>query len=159
MLLKYAFVLAVGIFVGLNMRPEVPTQPYPGTMGVEKLEEPKPEEPKVEEPKFVVLDRISAYNPVPRQTQGDHNVSSCGANRPNQIAVSRDLFFDSNGRKHLCGKTVTVYTDRGEVFDQYVVWDTMSPRYTKTVDILFPTTDESVAYDFGVTTGKLVFHN
>lgn len=107
---------------------------------------------------YLFVDRISAYNPVPRQTDGDPNVSSCGPNREKQIAVSRDLFFDDYGRKHLCGVTVTVVTDRGEVFTDYVIWDTMNPRFNNTIDVMFPHTNEYEAYDFGVTTGVLYFH-
>lgn len=112
------------------------------------------------EPSLVVeVSRISAYNAVPRQTDGDPTISSCGPNLERQVAVSRDLFFDEFGTKHLCGKTVTVLTERGEVFEDYVIWDTMSERFTKTVDILLPTLDESVAFSFGVTSGVLYFYD
>ena len=106
----------------------------------------------------VPLRRISAYNAVPRQTDGDPSISSCGANLPRQVAVSRDLFFDSDGRKHLCGAVVTVISDRGEVFENYVVWDTMHQRFTETVDVLWHNNDEGEAYAFGITTGHLIFH-
>lgn len=106
----------------------------------------------------IPLVRVSAYNPVPRQTWGDPSVSSCGPNLERQIAVSRDLFFDANGNKHLCGTVVTVVTDRGEEFSEYVIWDTMHPRYTNTADILLPTEDESVAFAFGITRGQLLIH-
>lgn len=115
----------------------------------------------LEPPTVVVtipLIRISAYNPVPGQTWGDPNVSSCGPNLEKQIAVSRDLFFDEHGKKHLCGVRVTVITDRGEEFQDYVIWDTMNPRYTNTADILIPEVDESKAFAFGVTTGQLLIH-
>jgi 3D (Asp-Asp-Asp) domain-containing protein len=105
------------------------------------------------------VDRVTAYNPVPEQTWGDPNVSSCGPNVERQIAVSRDLFFDENGRKHLCGTRVTLITDRGEVFEDYVIWDTMNPRFTNTADIMFPETNPSNALNFGVTKGILIFHN
>lgn len=106
----------------------------------------------------ITLDRVSVYNAVPRQTAGDPTVSSCGANLPRQIAVSRDLFFDSEGRKHLCGTVVSVITDRGEVFEDYVIWDTMAPRFTNTADILWHNNDEGEAYAFGITTGQLHIH-
>lgn len=119
-------------------------------------------EPTVEEEEksgvTIPLVRISAYNPVPRQTDGDPNISSCGPNLERQIAVSRDLFFDEYGTKHLCGTPVTVITDRGETFENYVIWDTMNPRYTNTADILIPTPDESAAFAFGVTPGILILH-
>lgn len=115
-------------------------------------------EPEVGFVDKIPLSRISAYNPVPRQTWGDPNVSSCGPNLERQIAVSRDLFFDEYGNKHLCGTIVTVITDRGEEFAEYVIWDTMHPRYTNTADILLPTEDEFVAFAFGITTGMLFIH-
>lgn len=116
------------------------------------------QEEQEEEKLSISIERISAYNPVPRQTDSDPHISSCGPNLERQIAVSRDLFFDDNGRKHLCGKTVTVITDRGEVFEDYVIWDTMSSRYEKTVDIMIPNNNEVEAFTFGITTGTLVFH-
>jgi hypothetical protein len=105
------------------------------------------------------MERISAYNPVPRQTWGDPNVSSCGPNQYRQIAVSRDLFFNDSGEKHLCGKRVSVLTDRGEEFHDYVIWDTMAPRFTNTVDIMIPNDNEAEAYEFGITTGVLIIYD
>lgn len=107
----------------------------------------------------IPVTRISAYNPVPRQTDGNPDISSCGPNLPRQIAVSRDLFFDENGRKHLCGRMASVITDRGEVFRDYVIWDTMNPRYSRTIDVMFDTRDESVAWSFGVTKGVLIMYD
>lgn len=107
---------------------------------------------------IIPLVRISAYNPVPRQTDGDPDISSCGPNLERQIAVSQDLFFDEYGVKHLCGTPVTVITDRGETFEDYVIWDTMNPRYTSTADILIPSTDEALAYSFGTSPGILILH-
>jgi hypothetical protein len=121
---------------------------------IEIIEEEVLEKPVIEIP----LNRVSAYNPVPRQTWGDPNVSSCGPNLERQIAVSRDLFFDEYGNKYLCGTVVTLITERGEVFDNYVIWDTMHPRYTNTADILIPTPDESLAFAFGVSRGTLILH-
>lgn len=107
---------------------------------------------------MIPLDRITAYNPVPRQTDGDPNVSSCGANQPKQIALSRDLFFNDDGQKHLCGVRATVITHDGHVFHNYVIWDTMNPVYSQTADVLFNTTDESGAFQFGVRQGYLIIH-
>jgi hypothetical protein len=104
------------------------------------------------------LFRISAYNPVDWQTAGDPNISSCGPNLEKQVALSRDLFFDEQGRKHLCGTQVTIITERGEVFENYTVWDTMNPRFSNTVDIMFPEKDPTGALEFGVTSGIIIFH-
>ena len=112
------------------------------------------EKPEVEE---IPLEKITAYNAVTWQTQGDPNVSSCGPNIPNQIAVSRDLFFDENGHKHLCGTIVNVITDNGITFENMVIWDTMAPRFVLAADILMDRVDE--AREFGVTSGVLQITN
>lgn len=161
--LLYVLVFLLGYLVGGNLHKspetEVSNQPYPTTMGIMVTPPTLEELEELDIENGIPLVRVSAYNAVPRQTQGDPNVSSCGPNRPNQIAVSRDLFFDEQGRKHLCGKTATVVTDRGEKFKEYVIWDTMAPRFTQTADILLPTLDESEAYAFGIATGILVIHD
>ena len=107
----------------------------------------------------IELDRISFYNPVFWQTDEDPSISSCGPNRENQIAVSRDLFFDDYGRKHLCGQKVTIITEDGEVFEDYVIWDTMNERFTKTADIMLPHEDHNVAMELGITSGVLHVHD
>jgi hypothetical protein len=108
----------------------------------------------------IELERITAYNPVRRQTNADPSTSSCGPNRPNQIALSRDLFFDE-GRKHLCGVEavlISVNPLSGEVVDvrHAVVFDTMSARFNRSADVFMPTTDESSAWAWGVKVGLLV---
>lgn len=106
------------------------------------------------------IDRISFYNPVPAQTDATPEYSSCGPNKEKQIALSRDLFFDENGSKHLCGKKVLIVTDRGEVFEDYIIWDTMNARFSNTVDIMLPHEDYNEAFDLGVTSGVLyIFHD
>lgn len=148
-----ALVLATGYLVYLQTRPPlVPPVDLIVTPMVTLLPVPPPV-PSVEVP----LHRVSFYNAVPWQTDGDPNVSSCGPNIPNQIAVSRDLFFDENGSKHLCGVTVTVITDRGEEFRDYTIWDTMNARYTNTADILIDSVDEAMV--LGITTGRLLFYD
>ena len=150
-------VLATGYLVYLKTLP--PVEP-PINLMINPTVTLLPVPPVVEIPTPVVevpLNRISFYNAVPWQTEGDPNVSSCGPNRQKQIAVSRDLFFDENGRKHLCGVTVTVITDRGEEFRDYVIYDTMHPRYTNTADILIDSVEEALV--LGVTTGRLLFHD
>lgn len=149
-----ALLYAVSFLAYLYTTPEpLVTIPIPEIV-VYVAEVPEPEPVSV-----IPLIRISAYNPVPRQTWGDPNVSSCGPNIENQIAVSRDLFFDEYGRKHLCGTLVTVITDRGEEFGNYIIWDTMNPRYTKTADIMLPHVNEAEAFAFGITTGRLIIHD
>lgn len=151
MILLAFLIYSVSLLVFLNVKNQRVVIPLP-TPEVHVFEYEKIPKVYVEVPLY----RVSAYNPVPRQTDGDPTISSCGPNRERQIAVSRDLFFDENGRKHLCGVVATVVTNRGEVFEDYVIWDTMNPRYTNTADILFPTLDESVAYAFGITQGTLL---
>lgn len=145
---------AISFLAYLHTTPETLVEIPTPLIVVDVAEIPEPEPISV-----IPLIRISAYNPVPRQTDGDHTISSCGPNIENQIAVSRDLFFDEYGRKHLCGTVVTVITDRGEEFGNYIIWDTMNPRYTQTADIMLPHDDESLAFAFGVTTGQLIIHD
>lgn len=115
-------------------------------------------EPQVELKDSIRISRVSAYNPVPRQTDADPEVSSCGPTLERQIAVSQDLFFNERGEKYLCGTTVTVVTDAGHIFRDYVINDTMNPRYRNTVDVMLPHTDESQAFAFGVQVGHLIFN-
>lgn len=115
-------------------------------------------EPTVEIRDSIPISRVSAYNPVPHQTDADPEFSSCGPTVERQVAVSQDLFFDEQGGKYLCGTEVTIVTDAGHVFPGYVINDTMNPRYTNTVDVMLPHTDEAEAYAFGVQTGHLIFN-
>jgi hypothetical protein len=159
LLIKCRFFLAMVFVVIFLQQNSVTSGNRLGTLAQIFNEIPLPEVSITLLPYMVFnVDRISAYNPVPRQTQGDPNVSSCGPNLQNQIAVSRDLFFDSKGRKHLCGVRVTVVTDRGEVFEDYVIWDTMNARFKNTVDIMFPHTNEDEAFEFGITSGVIYFY-
>ena len=108
------------------------------------------------------LHRLTAYNPVARQTDHHPDLSSCGPNRPDQLALSRDLFFNEEGRKHLCGAKVMLLvvdpqTSTVESVQERVVWDTMHRRYEETGDVYLDTKDESVAYEFGVKQGVIVF--
>lgn len=92
------------------------------------------------------MDRITYYNAVPEQTDATPNVSACGPNIPNQVAVSRDLF-----RKELhCGDVIDVWI-QDQYLGQFTVWDTMNPRFKNTLDILTETT-----YGWGLTTGHVV---
>lgn len=120
-------------------------------------------EPKAEVLAAIPLRRVTAYNPLPSQTDADPHTSSCGPNRPDQIALSRDLFFDANGRKHLCGAKVKViiYAPDGSVEDVMtrVVWDTMASRFTNTADIYLDHTDVEEALVWGVKRGALLLSN
>lgn len=104
------------------------------------------------------LERVSAYNAVPRQTDDDPLTSSCGATIPRTVALSRDLFFDGEGHKFRCGQVVSILTDRGELFPNLTVWDTTHSRFFLTADVLWPNDDEGEAYEFGITGGWLIIH-
>lgn len=103
------------------------------------------------EPKAIVLDvvefdRITYYQAVPEQTDSDPHISACGPNIQNQVAVSRDLFRNT---LH-CGDVLQVWGEHGYI-GEFTVWDTMHPRFDKTLDIL---TVEP--YDWGRTAGHAV---
>lgn len=104
------------------------------------------------EPAPIALARITAYNAVAAQTDGNPEQSSCGPTQPNQIAVSRDLFF-YNGVKHLCGRRAKVVTSDGREFEG-IINDTMNPRYASAADILLA--DVQSAKQFGVRDGYLI---
>ena len=104
------------------------------------------------------LERVSAYNAVPRQTDDDPSTASCGTTIPGTVALSRDLFFDSDGHKFRCGQVVSILTDRGELFSNLTVWDTTHSRFSLTADILWPNNNEGEAYEFGITGGWLIIH-
>mgnify|MGYP000170553376 CR=1 FL=1 len=108
------------------------------------------------------LERLTAYNPVSWQTDDDPDTASCGPIRPDGLALSRDLFFDATGHKHLCGAKVMLLvinpdTDKVEALEERVIWDTMHTRYEDTGDVFLDTLDEALAFDFGVKQGVVVF--
>lgn len=112
------------------------------------------------EAQAVRLKRLTAYNAVAWQTNSRPFESSCGLNQPDQLAVSRDLFFDEHGRKHLCGQRVKLLIIdplTREVIDiqERVIWDTMNSRFQQTGDVLLE--DLAEARQFGVRQGLLVF--
>ncbi|MHB1532349.1 hypothetical protein [Acidithiobacillus sp.] len=99
------------------------------------------------------LQRVTAYNAVPEQTSSDPDIAACGPNRPDQIALSQDLFFRKNGSNR-CGEPVAIVLRSGRVI-RGVVWDTMNPRYHMAADILMGSI--SKALDFGVKEAELHF--
>jgi len=140
---------------------------FTGLVGARVLPSPIPQvsiarsltlQPKVVMPSIVPLARITAYNPIPSQTDSNPGESSCGPTKQHQIALSQDLFFRPDGTKR-CGEKVALYDATGHLIVKGVVWDTMNKRYTHAADILFPTPDTSKTLNFGVHTGYLVFLN
>lgn len=109
------------------------------------------------------LDRLTAYNPVPSQTDRDPSTASCGPLRPDTLALSQDLFLDHAGRKGLCGKkALVVATDQhGHVVSVEVktIWDAMNRRYLRSADILIPTPNPKQALAWGVKRGGLAIIN
>ncbi|ABJ91483.1 hypothetical protein YS40_089 [Thermus phage phiYS40] len=91
------------------------------------------------------LNRLSFYNLVPQQTDDDPYVASCGPIervKETIIALSQDLFFDKNRKKHLCGKKVKIISDLG-IFEG-IVYDTMNSRYIKSADIVVDTYEKAI---------------
>ena len=103
--------------------------------------------------KMFYLRRVTAYNALPDQTSGNPDIAACGANRPNQIALSQDLFFLKNGGNR-CGEHINIVLRSGRVIDG-IVWDTMNSRYHMAADILMSSVRR--AMDFGVKQAKLRF--
>lgn len=99
----------------------------------------------------VYLHRVSAYNAVSWQTNGDPGMSACGPTRPHQIALSQDLFFRKNGSNR-CGEHVEIALGDGQVIHG-VVWDTMNPRYHMAADVLMASVQQAI--DFGVHHAEL----
>lgn len=97
------------------------------------------------------LHRVTAYNAVPWQTSSDPEISACGPTRPDQIALSQDLFFRKNGGNR-CGERVEIVLSSGKVIHG-VVWDTMNARYKMAADILMDSVHEAV--QFGVKEAEL----
>lgn len=101
--------------------------------------------------RLIYLHRVTAYNAVSWQTSSDPEMSACGPTRPNQIALSHDLFFRRNGSAR-CGEHVDILLSSGQVIHG-VVWDMMNPRYHMAADILMSSIQRAV--DFGVQRAEL----
>lgn len=94
------------------------------------------------------LNRVTAYTPDPAETDSDPHEASCGRydhivkSGLHVFAVSRDMFFNKElqelfGKyKPLCGLPAILRLPDGTEL-KGIVMDTMHPRFTKTVDILF----------------------
>lgn len=126
--------LGLVFLTGAAMSPEAPRYQIPIPEASVVLREP------------LSMARVTYYNAVEAQTDDDPFTSACGPNLERQVAVSRDLFRST---LH-CGDRVLVWAD-GEYHGEFVVWDTMNPRFEWTLDILTDT-----AYTWGKTTGHLV---
>lgn len=99
------------------------------------------------------LRRVTAYNALPSQTNGNPGMSACGPTRPGQIALSPDLFLRRNGSNR-CGEKIDIILPSGTIIHG-VVWDTMSPRFHMAADILMGSVQQ--ALDFGVRQARLRF--
>ena len=105
------------------------------------------------------LERLTAYNGVVQQTDQDPKTASCGRNRPDGLALSRDLFFSADGSKHLCGTKVRVLiidpdTNTVEQIQTRTIWDTMHARYTSAGDLFFRS--EAAAQAWGIKKATIV---
>lgn len=101
------------------------------------------------------LTRVTAYNAVSSQTNSNPQMSACGFTRPDQIALSQDLFMRKKGGNR-CGEEIDIILRSGKVIHG-VVWDTMNPRYHMAADILMVSAHEAI--NFGVKTAHLRFVN
>ena len=85
---------------------------------------------------------LTAYSAHAGQTDSSPSVSACGPNRPQQIAVSRELFR----RVYKCGDWVRVYRPDTKRWHRYVVWDTMNARHRARADLMMPTQRAAIAF-------------
>jgi len=102
---------------------------------------------EVRERPAVDIHRITHYQAVVGQTDSTPNISSCGPNRPNQVAVSRDLM----GTVVECGTEVMLYSEEDGYLGTFVVWDLTNKRFRSTIDVL-----TEVPAPWGKTYGHLV---
>lgn len=98
------------------------------------------------------LQRLSHYTQSLDETDSTPNEFSCGylKNIPKNyhiIALSRDLFFDNQGRKKLCNKKAILLLPNNKIL-KVIIFDTMHPRYTKTADLLVA--NKKIARKLGV---------
>lgn len=96
-----------------------------------KVELPVPKPVATEKP-IVETPRITYYQAVWWQTDSSPNVSSCGPNISNQVAVSRDLM----GGVVDCGSVIRLWSDTVGYLGEYTVWDVTNKRFSSTVDVL-----------------------
>ena len=94
---------------------------------------------------------VTKYNPTVKQCDLDPLITADGSyidtlklnnGELKWIAISRDL-----REKFHYGDTVIILTDSGEIDGEYVVHDTMNPRWTFRVDILSPNGDSLGKWD------------
>ena len=89
----------------------------------------------------IPLERVSFYQAMPNQTDSTPHLSACGPTKAPwvQVAVSRDLAAWTGGTLK-CGTRVRVVLENRGVNGVHViegvVWDTMAPRWSRTVDVL-----------------------
>lgn len=144
--------LVVGLFfLGMTVPRPIPII-KPDTTILKRLDVIQP---KVDVRKYTRLERITAYNPIANQTDSTPDISSCGPNRKDQIALSRDLFFATGNKQDMCGQVVTLVLSNGMMFRNLIVWDTMNPRYRLTADIY--TTSFHSAVNFGAQRGYVIW--
>ena len=88
---------------------------------------------------------VTKYNPVVEQCDSDPFITADGSfidtlklrkGDLKWIAISRDLRKD-----YSYGDTVIIELESGEIYGEYVVHDTMNPRWSFRVDILSPEGD------------------
>lgn len=149
--------ISIGILFLIDAHWKELPVPVPRLVQLESKVLPVPT-PSIEilEYQMINLRRITAYNAVSSQTDASPDISSCGRNIKNQIAVSQDIFFDSYGRKHLCGVEAYLVLHSGETY-KVVIYDTMNVRYTESADLLLD--DYQQARIFGVRSGYLLIPN
>ena len=99
----------------------------------------------------VIQVTVTKYNPTVEQCDSDPLITADGSyidtlklneGKLKWIAISRDLreIFHY-------GDTVVILTDSGEIDGEYIVHDTMNPRWVSRIDILSPKGDSLGKWD------------
>lgn len=108
------------------------------------------------------VDRLTAYNAVPEQTDDDPDIASCGPLANAQLpvlAVSRERFLAPDGSKPHCGREALViaWDQHGHIIleERRLIFDTMAERWERTADLLLPGEDTTEANHWGIKQGLI----
>lgn len=93
---------------------------------------------------------MTAYNAVAAQTDSTPDISACGPNLKNQIAVSRDLL-----KRYPCGTKVEIYRPDTQKWHPTIVWDTMHASKRNQIDILMKSYTKARQFGYHASGGLM----